>query len=175
MAALLASCQGEQKQARSYVEKREAMLAESRNPKVERMRDYNYTGKLEWASADSYSITLRAVDSLGTIVDDDGTQYVNNRLCLSLSSNGHAVFSRTFTKGDFALSGNSRFIRRALLQGMAFDRITAEGARFIASVGLPFSDEFVQYAVIVSPSGSCDIQPTEDIDGLPPADSIKEN
>ena len=161
--AALAACKGETK-APSYEAKRDSMLAETRHPQTERMSDYNYTAPLEWPYADAYSISRRASDSLGVVIDADGSRYVNNSIRLALNQGSHNLFAHTYTKADFASMGDADFFRRAILDGMAFDGITDDGVRFIASIGVPMDDEYVQFAITISHDGSSTIEPTEIID-----------
>ena len=162
--ALLTACHGGDSKQTTFEAKRDSMLAHTRNPRVERMNAYHYATQIQCPWADAYDIVRQASDSLGNITDDEGTRYINNYVKLTLTYGGSQVFSHTFTKADFAPIADSRFFKRAVLQGMAFDKVEDGNVRFMASVGTPDSDEFVQFAITIDRQGTHIIEPAEVMD-----------
>lgn len=91
----------------------------------------------------TYSWTIDRVpcDSLNSIVEDDmGYRYVDNMVKILLRRNGAVVFSRTFTKGDFAHLLDRDFYSHSILDGCRFMQVEDGMMVFSLAVSYPDSD-----------------------------------
>lgn len=168
-------------------EKTETPYSEYEKPEnsneVQKMKDYHYSAKVEaFGKSYTYDIVREVNDTLPTIKDDTGLQYADNYIRLRINENGKEIFNKLFTKNTFRSYLEKDFIQHALLEGMAFDRITTEGLRFSASISYPNSDIYIPLAITISRNGSYTIvkddvldtmvedtvssEDTEDIEGI---------
>jgi len=107
----------------------------------------------------AYRVSLKRVadKTLPAVPDEDGNDYADNRVEMSIERDGKPFFHKAFTKEAFLdfLSPADR--KSLMLQGIAFDRGGAEGLRFGAQLGLPRSDDGVFFAVTVGLDGTVHI------------------
>lgn len=107
---------------------------------IQRMHEYNYTDTLVTEGHKYiYTIHREASDSLPVVTDDDGTRYADNIYTITISSDGHEFFHRSFTKAAFASRLSDDFRKRGLLDGMMLDS-SLPGLAFAVSVSMPQSD-----------------------------------
>lgn len=164
---LVASC-GEKKQAQN-----ETIQTEVTEDEVHSILAYEYTDSLMQGSHRVvYTITSEADESLPLVVDEDGTKYNDNRICLEIVKDGSILFRRYFTKADFAGSLGSDFQQHGLMDGLRFNRAEEGKLYFNACVSLPDSDMSCPFILTVGPDGSYTIAPdttVPDEDEMPSA------
>ena len=107
---------------------------------VQRLGAYDYTDTVAIGGRTYvYSIHRESSDSLPTVVDDEGVTFTDNIYTLKVDTEGRTLFSRCFTKSDFAHLLSDEFLRKGILDGMAFEE-EAPVLRFAVCVSLPQSD-----------------------------------
>ena len=84
--------------------------------------DIKYKGK-EYHSF----ISRTPNDSLPRVVSQMGNTYVDNQIVLRLTRGNERIFSRTFTKKQFASLIGEDFMAKSILEGIAYDKRTPEG------------------------------------------------
>lgn len=100
------------------------------------------------------SIRRRTDKALPTVEDEMGTTFYDNSVDVGIRRDGEQVFTRTFTKDDFAASLPAKDMQRGVLLGMALDRAssTANGVALTAQVGEPgLEDEATAFSITVTP------------------------
>lgn len=112
-------------------------------------------------------------DSLPLVKSDMGT-FNDNRIVVTIVRQDHSqLFSKTFTKQDFAPFLSDNYLDKTILEGVVFDvEKTEKGSGNIilaASVSYPSSDLYIPFSVIVAPSGKMSIEKDEDAVDVPAA------
>lgn len=125
---------------------------------VQRMNDYHYADQVAWRGQSvSYVVDRHAVDSLPVITDEQGVQYADNVITLSLKQGNRQVFHKTFYKRSFKEYMEDDFYAHAILEGMAFDKEKDGNLCFAVSVSYPMSDLYIPLLITIRPDGSYDI------------------
>lgn len=99
------------------------------------------------------SIQRRTDKALPTVEDEMGTTFYDNSVDVGIRRDGEQVFTRTFTKDDFAASLPEKDTQRGVLLGMALDggSSTASGVVLTAQVGEPgLEDEATAFSITVT-------------------------
>ena len=84
--------------------------------------DIKYKGK-EYHSF----ISRTPNDSLPRVVSQMGNTYVDNQIVLRLTRGNERIFSRTFTKKQFASLIGEDFMAKSILEGIAYDKTNPSG------------------------------------------------
>lgn len=92
-------------------------------------------------------------DSLPRVKNMQGDVFVDNVITLRITQSGKNVFSRTFTKHSFSSLMSSDFLRKAILEGMVFDKTTSKGFVYAVSVSYPQTDLYFPISVTITPDG----------------------
>ena len=130
-----------------------------------RMNDYHYVDTVTMNRVKyTYEVVRKVDDSLAVVTDESGDRYADNYILLTVKRDGVHIFSKRFTKATFASYFDENFRRNSILEGMAFDRVTAAGLRFSFSVSYPMSDMCMPFAVTVSSNGAYTITRDELLD-----------
>lgn len=101
----------------------------------------------------TYAIQRVATDSLMKVKNDAGEVFVDNIITLRVSRGSEKVFSKTFTKESFSTIVDQQFMKRAILEGLVFDKVTPQGLRFIVSVSYPQTDMYIPVALTIAADG----------------------
>jgi len=113
--------------------------------------DYSQSRVIDWkGSAFTVAVERKADKSLPLVDDGTGNKYYDNRITVSITgSDGNDVFSKVFTKADFAGHVEKEYLETGALLGVVFDRVEGDCAYFAASIGSPdnMSDDFVPLVV----------------------------
>ena len=167
--ALCAACGNNQPQATSgysEYEKPDTVNA------VQRMKDYHYSAEVTVEGTKyAYDIVRETNDTLPLVTGDDNEQFADNYIRLRVNRGNQEIFHKVFTKNNFRDYVDRKFLNRAILEGMAFDKCTPEGLRFAVSVCYPGSDIYIPLSVTISPGGSYTIAKDEVLDTVTEADS----
>ena len=110
--------------------------------------DIKYKGK-EYHSF----ISRTPNDSLPRVVSQMGNTYVDNQIVLRLTRGNERIFSRTFTKKQFASLIGEDFMAKSILEGIAYDKTTPEGFVYAASICYPQTDLYVPVSITISTDG----------------------
>ena len=119
----------------------------------------------------AYDIVRETNDTLPLVTGDDNEQFADNYIRLRVNRGNQEIFHKVFTKNNFRDYVDHKFLNRAILEGMAFDKCTPEGLRFAVSVCYPGSDIYIPLSVTISPGGSYTIAKDEVLDTVTEADS----
>lgn len=147
----------EQKQA----EQPDTALVETPVPGdgIQRMQPSHIKDTVSWRKAVyTYEIERMVDDGLPTVADEQQAVFADNRIELVVKRGDEAFFSATFTKSTFTKQLDEGFLKNGLLEGLVFDKVTADGLQFAASVCYPQSDLFMPLLVIISPQGTMTIK-----------------
>lgn len=134
---------------------------------VQKMKDYHYSANVKaFGTTYRYDIVREANDTLPVIKDDTGQRYADNYIRLKINENNKEIFNKLFTKNTFRSYLDKDFIQHAILEGMAFDRVTSEGLRFSASISYPNSDIYIPLAITIAKDGSYHIVKDDVLDTM---------
>lgn len=128
---------------------------------------FSYKGR-EYTS----EVTRRPDESLPIVTDTQGDKYLDNRITLRLSAAGRMVVERVFTKESFASVVEPSFMKHAILEGLVYDRTTAQGIVYAASVAYPQSDLYIPIRLTVSAEGGISITKEEALMDYQAADTL---
>lgn len=110
-------------------------------------------------------------DSLKKVKSDAGI-FTDNRIVLKIArENGTTLFSKTFTKQNFASLIPDRYLTHSILEGMVFDDEKTSNSKNIilaASVSIPMTDLYIPFSIIITPDGKMTMERDEDMGDLPP-------
>ena len=107
------------------------------------------------------TVMRRADSSLPMVTNEQGEQFVDNRIKLRVECGGHVVLDRDFTKQDFASWVDARFLRYSVLEAIVFNEVTTSGLAFSASVCYPQTDLYIPLRITVSADGRLQIEREE--------------
>ena len=109
-------------------------------------------------------------DSLKKVKSDAGI-FTDNRIVLKIArENGTTLFSKTFTKQNFASLIPDRYLTHSILEGMVFDDEKTSNSKNIilaASVSIPMTDLYIPFSIIITPDGKMTMERDEDMGDLP--------
>lgn len=131
-------------------------MEEKSSDGLQRMQNSQTEQTVVW-NGKNYRVTINRVadESLPKITDEVGNQFVDNTITLSIKrEDGGQLFQKAFTKQSFASVLDEAFVAHAMLEGLVYDKITAQGMVFAASVSYPQTDLFVPVAITISSNGS---------------------
>lgn len=149
---MLGACAGSQKQREAS---REVFMQDSiRRAEPQRMQVSEVKATVTFHGKEYQSTVVRRPDdSLPLVTNEQGEQFVDNRITLTLACEGKTVLHRTFTKESFATLVDAKFLKYALLEGVVLDEPSTQGLSYAASVGYPQSDLYVPLRITVSTDG----------------------
>ena len=129
------------------------------------MEDLESTKQVTWRGSDFTIEVVRHTDKSLPLAEDEGENlYYDNNVTLAITrANGTEFVRRKFVKADFKDKVSEEFYANKALVGFIFDKVDGNNLRFAASIGSPdkFSDDFIPFDVIVSPSGDVSIKLSE--------------
>jgi len=131
-----------------------------------RMQDYQQLTDVKWLDK-NYQIEVKRMpdDSLRMVKNEDGQQFVDNRISLRIfRADGSVFFSRSFTKAAFEPYLDSDYRHTGILEGFVFDKVEGANLFFAASVSHPQTDEYIPMVVSVSSQGEVGIRLDNDLD-----------
>lgn len=99
------------------------------------------------------SVSRKPDESLPHVVSEMGDTYIDNRIVLRLARGKDQIFRKEFTKQDFAPYVDADFLSKAVLEGMVYDKTSAEGFIYAASVCYPQTDSYIPLSITISPDG----------------------
>ena len=172
LACLLTLGYGCQRQAQQTTSGYSAYEKPDTTHGIQAMKDYHYSAEVENGGIRyAYDIVRETNDTLPLVTGDDNEQFADNYIRLRVNRGNQEIFHKVFTKNNFRDYVDHKFLNRAILEGMAFDKCTPEGLRFAVSVCYPGSDIYIPLSVTISPDGSYTIAKDEVLDTVTEADS----
>ena len=117
---------------------------------------------IKYKGQESHSFISRTPnDSLPRVVSQMGNTYVDNQIVLRLTRGNERIFSRTFTKKQFASLIGEDFMAKSILEGIAYDKTTPEGFVYAASICYPQTDLYVPVSITISTDGKISMKKEE--------------
>ncbi|MCI1647295.1 MAG: DUF4738 domain-containing protein, partial [Bacteroides sp.] len=121
----------------------------------------NYKGR-QYRSA-----VLREPDEkLSIVVNDQGTQFVDNHISLKLTCEGKVILDKVFTKDNFSALVDGDFLDNAILESLVYDKTTSQGIQYTASICYPQTDLYIPLSITVTPNGKLSMAKEELIEDL---------
>lgn len=105
-------------------------------------------------------------DSLSRVRSEVGDVYVDNEVTLRITRGAEKVFSKTFTKHSFSSLVDPDFMKKAILEGMVFDKTTPQGFVYAVSVCYPQTDLYIPISITVTPDGKMSMTKDELIEEI---------
>lgn len=149
---LLAACSSRQKEQEEARLAARADSVAAAGPQCMQVSDVKETFTFRGKEYNS-SVVRRPDSTLPLISDEQGAQFVDNRISLRITCENKMVVDRTFTKEDFASLVDARFLKHALLEGLVFDQTTPQGMVYAASVCYPQSDLYIPIRLTITADG----------------------
>ena len=132
---------------------------------LHRLPDSKNETSITFKGKEYHSVISRTTDeSLPHVKNDTGDTYVDNKIELRLTRGNEVVYSKTFTKNDFASLIDTAFLPKSILEGCVYDKTTPNGIVFAVSVSYPQTDLYVPLSVTISADGKMSISKAELID-----------
>lgn len=139
---------------------------------LQKMQSSLFSEMIE-AGGKSYQLYIQrsATDSLPHVKSEMGT-FVDNRVVLNIKRQDQSnLYSKTFTKRDFASLLTESFLEKSVLEGLVFDHEKTESANgnivLAASVSFPMTDLYVPFTIIITPTGRMSIERDEEAVDVP--------
>lgn len=132
-----------------------------------RMPDRHDSKEVRWQGA-LYTVNIDRTpsDSLPMVQDDQGQQYVDNTIRLTvIRTDGSEFYRRTFTKASFSSYLDDNFRRTGVLEAMMFDEVDDGRLEFAVSVSRPQADdEYIPLEMKLDRDGGLTIVRDDDLD-----------
>ncbi len=112
----------------------------------------------------TFTVTRSPDPSLPELEVSDHVPFLDNRIELQIVQGASEILHRSFTKKDFAQVVSPRFLERAMLEGLVYDRIENGKFLFAASVCIPTTDLYIPARILISPQGTVTIEKEDSMD-----------
>ena len=121
---------------------------------------------LEWRGAKTLIKISRTPDNEGDIVTgEDDIKYLDNIVTLKITSGGNVIVDKPIRKSTFRNYMDSKTYKKFVLEWIVFNKIRNGNIMLAASVANPIQeDEFLSFAITVSPNGNISISKDENPD-----------
>ena len=178
LTAVLSGC-GEQKNDNKEEEKRIFQI-ESVDEKsgLQRMQVSRVNQEIS-CKGKKYQLAVERTpaDDLPKVKSDMGL-FADNRISVKITrADGSVLFSKTFTKSDFASYLPESYLKRSVLEGIVFDDVTTAEKNEITlagSVSYPMTDLYIPFVLVVSQDGKLSISKDEDMGEMTFLEEVKE-
>lgn len=108
------------------------------------------------------------------IVESEMGVFTDNRISVKITrENGTTLFSKSFTKNDFAPHLTTDYLKHSVLEGLVFDDVKTNENKVItlaASVSYPMTDLYIPFSLVISADGKMSLSKDEDMGELTPMD-----
>ena len=155
---VLTSCNGRssKKDPDNYVV--ESIQEDVISTEIHELQTIKATSQAEFRGR-TYDITVvrRADNTLPVVTDVQGVKYYDNTITMEVMTGGSVFAHKIFNKNTFASYLEADFLKRSILEGLVFDKVTENGLLFAASVSYPESDLYVPFNIILLPNGNLSI------------------
>lgn len=148
------SKQPEEKQETATLMKEE-MVAEATPIRMQhsKVKENISLNKKEYTSI----VTRQPDDNLPMVENEEGAQFVDNKITLQINCGEKQIVNKVFDKESFANIVDYDFRKKAILEGLVFDRVAENALLYVGSVGHPNTDLYIPIRVAVSPNGKITI------------------
>lgn len=136
-------------------------MQESKNEQVVRMNGVSF----------HVSLHRIANDTLPRVKTEAGEWFTDNTIHLQITrDNGNKVLNKTFTKKSFSSVVPDDFLSHSILEGMVFDKVTANCLNFAASVCYPQTDLYFPIRITIKSDGTISMAKEELMEDTYPED-----
>lgn len=148
---LMASCSTEKKEQNDSALNVETQNTEMQKEAEQTELKQTYTAEFGNRHYDIHMKRTSAVD-LPKVVDEFGTESYDNRVEIILSSEGKALYEKSFTKENFLPYLKENEKKETILLGMAYDASHSDSKSFCfgAQIGLPGVEEGPAFRVFIN-------------------------
>ena len=121
---------------------------------------------LEWRGAKTLIKISRTPDNESDIVTgEDDIKYLDNIVTLKITSGGNVIVDKPIRKSTFRNYMDSKTYKKFVLEWIVFNKIRNGNIMLAASVANPIQeDEFLSFAITVSPNGNISISKDDNPD-----------
>lgn len=169
---MMMACGG--KKANTKAEVRQIFQIDSvdENTGVQRMQTSHIDQIVESKGKKFRLVIDRMPDGSLPVVKSTMGTFVDNRISVKITrENGTQLFSKSFTKSDFAAQLPNDYLRESVLEGLVYDDVKSADNKEItlaASVSYPMTDLYIPFTLVVSQSGTLSLTKDEDMGELTP-------
>ena len=121
----------------------------------------------------NYVITRTPDASLAKVLNDNNETFIDNKIVLNISNEGKTIFNKTFVKSDFSNYIEASFLRKAILEGMVYNKISANNILFAASVCYPQTDLYIPLTISISVDGKMSIRRDDNLEDIYEAEGVE--
>lgn len=108
-----------------------------------------------------YSIVRKPDETLPHVKSEVGGTFLDNEISLRITRDGKSVFDKKFTKQSFSSHIPADFLSKSILEGMVFDKASAQGMVFAVSVSYPYTDLYFPLSLTITPDGKMSVRKEE--------------
>ncbi|MDD3037420.1 DUF4738 domain-containing protein [Bacteroides sp.] len=126
---------------------------------IQRMQDSKAEVDIKFKGKDYHSYVSRTPDeNLPHVANEMGDIYMDNKIVVRLTQGDASVFNKTFTKNDFSDVVDASFLSKSILEGVVYDKTTAQGIVYAASVCYPQTDLYIPLSITITSDGKMNIE-----------------
>lgn len=131
-----------------------AVMEQTQASRLQQMKPTRHEDKVVFRGREYVSVVTSSPDeSLQTVKSETGDCYVDNVIQVCLTCGDKTVFSHNFSKKDFSALADEEFLKKAVLEGIAFDSVTDDGFQYAASMAYPDTDLYMPVQIRIFPDG----------------------
>ncbi|MDO5446980.1 MAG: DUF4738 domain-containing protein [Prevotellaceae bacterium] len=156
MSLVLASCGGKKEHDYIIVEPEKPVV---QKPQTIASETYKMDDTVTWrGKVYTYNIVRMCDKEAPTVKNEDGQKFFDNKATITITRpDGTEFYSHTFRKASFEQYLPAELKKGGILEGVVFEKAENGFLQFAASVALPQSDEYMPFAVKISPDQSITI------------------
>lgn len=126
-----------------------------KKPSIIASESYTINDTVTWQGrVYTYKIIRFADKDAEIVTNEDGQKFYDNQAEVKiLRSDSSTFYSQTFTKGSFSRYLPKNLKENGILEGLVFEKAEKDYLQLAASVALPQSDEYLPFAIRISPNG----------------------
>ncbi len=123
--------------------------------------------KFTFRGAEYTAMVHRYPDAgLPRVKSEMGDLYTDNKIELVITRAGAPFFTKLFTKQDFASVADISFMKNSILEGMVYNRTSAQGILFAASICYPQTDLYLPISITIAADGKVSIRKDEQLEDI---------
>ena len=108
------------------------------------------------------SIVTRIPDeTLTEVIGENDEKFVDNKITLNITCAGKSFYNKTFTKSDFESIIEPAFLRKSILEGLVYNKVSSKGILYAASVCYPQTDLYIPISILITPQGKMSMKKDE--------------
>ena len=132
---------------------------EEKKPEVIASEKYHFTDTISWrGKVYNYTVSRESDKEAPVAIDEEGQKFYDNKVMVTiLRSDNTEFYSHTFRKSAFSDYIPASFAKGSILEGIVFEKAEEGYLQFAASVAYPQTDEYIPFAIRISPNGSITI------------------